>query len=288
LSIIQEITLSHYQKYQKFKFIRYAGGKSRLLKFLIPKLPNNDSITGTYVEPFVGSGAVFFYINPEKAILSDTNKELIDLYKGIKANPKQVWDIFENFPHTKKSYYQIRDDINTVDESLSYRAARTLYLNRTCFKGMWRYNQDGEFNVGYGGQDRRWAINRDNLYEVSKRLKRATLLNTDFEEVIDKLNPDDFAFIDPPYSANLRETREYHYNGFKFSFEDHQRLSRVLKRASRRGVKWAMTTTSHPDILELFSSFNKHILRLGSCEKIGVLTDNAGEVLINNYSKIQD
>jgi DNA adenine methylase len=211
---------------------------------------------------------------------------LIELYQGLKANPKEIWNIFTDFPHTKRGYYQIRSR-NIDQRSLSYRAARVLYLNRTCFKGMWRYNQDGEFNVGYGGQDRRQVITLDNLLEVSKRLQKASLLNCDFEAIIDNTRRGDFIFLDPPYSPNLRETRDYHYNGHKFTFEDHKRLSRTLKRASRRGIKWALTTSSHPDILELFNSFNKQKFLLGSSEKIGVLVENnGGEVLINNYSKI--
>jgi len=282
---LQQTSLLYYHEYQKFKFIRYAGGKNRLLKFLIPKLPNKNKIAGSYIEPFVGSGAVFFCLNPRKAILSDTNRELIDLYRGLKSAPEEVWKLFEDFPRTKRSYYQIRSG-KIDEESLPRRAARVLFLNRTCFKGMWRYNQDGEFNVGYGGQDRRWVINLDNLLEVSKRLRRARLLNCDFEEIIDNSERGDFIFLDPPYSPGCRETRDYHYNGYKFTFEDQNRLARTLKRASRRGVKWAMTTSAHPDILDLYRSYNRHDFILGSSEKIGVLAQNTGEILINNYSKI--
>lgn len=275
----------YYNQYQKLKFIRYPGGKNRLLQFIIPLLPSRDNIKGDYVEPFVGSGAVFFFLNPKKAVLSDTNKELIELYYGIKKNPREVWKIFASFPTTKKSYYKTRD-MEIKSRSLSYRAARILYINRTCFNGMWRYNQNGEFNVGYGGQDRRWVINKENLEEVSKKLKHASLKLKDFEEVIDHCSKGDFIFLDPPYSAGKQKIIHYHYSVNQFTFEDHVRLSKALKRASRRGVKWAMTTSSHKDMRKLFTGFNLYNISMGIGNRPGVLSFNSGEVLINNYNKI--
>lgn len=141
-------------KQEKFNFLRYPGGKQRILNHLIPHLPLPESIKGRFVEPFVGGGAVFFALNPKRALLADINSELIDLYRGLRRYPVKVWEIFQAFPPTKKAYYEIRDsDVDGLD--LASRAARTLYLNRTCFKGMWRHNSNGQFNVGYGGQDRR-------------------------------------------------------------------------------------------------------------------------------------
>jgi DNA adenine methylase len=196
--------LSTSMKHKKIKFIRYPGGKQRILNYIIPFLPPRQSIIGKFIEPFVGSGAVFFAINPKRALLADINPELIDLYRGIKYYPLKVWEIYNSFPTTKKAYYQIRD-MNISEMSLAFRAARTLYLNRTCFKGMWRHNSDGRFNVGYGGQDRRWVINQETLKEVSNRLKHATLKCCDFEEVIDESKIGDFIFADPPYRPGERE-----------------------------------------------------------------------------------
>jgi len=275
----------YYNQYQKLKFVRYPGGKNRLLASIVPLLPLGEDIQGNYVEPFVGSGSVFFSINPKKAILSDTNQELIELYRGIKKYPDKVWEIFEGFPTTKNSYYQTRD-MKTRKYSLPFRAARILYLNRTCFKGMWRYNQNGEFNVGYGGQDRRWVIDKENLIQVSKRLRKVSLQTKDFEEVIDNCSRGDFLFLDPPYSAGRVETIHYHYSTNQFRFEDHQRLAKSLKRANRRGIKWAMTTSSHIEIKKLFSGFNFHSILMGIGNRPGILSMNSGEVLIKNYSKI--
>lgn len=275
----------YYNRHQKLKFIRYPGGKNRLLQFIIPLLPSRNNIKGQYVEPFVGSGAVFFCLNPKKAILSDTNKELIRLYRGIKNYHQSIWKKFESFPASKRFYYHIRSS-DIKSESISYRAARILYLNRTCFKGMWRYNQKGEFNVGYGGQDRRWVIDQESLNQVSKRLKTATLKNKDFEEVIDNCKKNDFVFLDPPYSPGERKTLDYHYEYNQFGYEDHERLAQTLRRASDRGVKWAMTTSSHKEIKKLFSSLNFYPITMGVGDRPGILSYNSGELLFNNYSKI--
>lgn len=270
-----------YKKYPKLKIIRYAGGKDKILKYIFPYLPHRDSIKGRFVEPFVGSAAVFFALNPKSAILSDISNDLMNLYRGIKKDPLKVWKLFERFPSTKKGYYAVRS-IEITEKDLAFKAARTLYLNRTCFKGMWRYNANGDFTVGYGGQDRRWVVDEESLVDVSRRLRHTTLKCSDFEEVIDSCNKDDFIFVDPPYSLGKRDLTWLHYTRNQFSYDDHIRLASTLKRASRHGVKWAMTTSSHPDIQRLFTDFNIHKLSIGTSSKVGILTTTIGEVLINN------
>ncbi len=120
----------------------------------------------------MGGGAIFFAMNPKKALLADANPELIDLYRGIRLYPETVWEKYRDFPSSKRGYYKVRawehDDLELAD-----RAARTLYLNRTCFKGMWRHNSSGQFNVGYGGQDRWWTIGEECLKAIANRLRRA-------------------------------------------------------------------------------------------------------------------
>lgn len=269
---------------EKIKFIRYPGGKQRILNYIMPYLPTNNLIKGHFVEPFVGGGAVFFALNPEKAILADINEELIDLYNGIRNHPKRVWDIYKNFPNSKESYYEIRKS-EVKKKTLSFRAARILYLNRTCFKGMWRHNANGVFNVGYGGQDRRWVINEERLLEISKRLKNSSLKCSDFEEIIDSCNEGDLLFVDPPYRPGERELIHAHYMYGKFGYNEHERLAYALKRASERGVKWVMTTSSHPEIVSLFSGNLFYSLPKGTGKSPGILTNNSGEILICNYKE---
>lgn len=269
-------------EHEKVKFIRYPGGKQRILNYIMPYLPSRFSIMGEFIEPFVGSGAVFFALNPKSALLADINEELIDLYRGIRQYPIKVWQIYKNFPSTKKAYYDIRSiEIDKID--LASKAARTLYLNRTCFKGMWRHNSRGEFNVGYGGQDRRWVLREQILINVSNKLKNVSLKCSDFEESIDSSTEKDFIFVDPPYRPGEREMSNAHYVYNKFNYYDHQRLAYALKKASKRGVRWAITTSSHPDIMYLFKGNYISALAKGTGKKPGILTDNSREVLICNY-----
>ncbi|GAB4460624.1 MAG: DNA adenine methylase [Anaerolineales bacterium] len=262
-------------------FLRYPGGKRRLLDFLKDHLPSPESIKGYYIEPFVGSGAVFFYLEPNRALLSDANPELIDIYRGIRYSPKRVWDAYRKFGSTKEDYRQVRD--HKQAENVVDRAARMLFLNRTCFKGMWRHNREGKFNVGYGGQSRRWVISEEDLLSISKRLRKAKIYCSDFETIIKNAGKGDFLFLDPPYKPHEQEYTNSHYIWQQFRFEDHQRLAEALKQAKKRGVEWAMTTSAHPNILALFRGFYAIKIPKGTGSLPGIMTKNSGEALISSY-----
>lgn len=265
------------------KFLRYPGGKSKLLAFLSEFIPKNREIEGRYIEPFIGGGSVFLYVQPNNSLVSDLNKELIDLYKGIKNYPHKVWEIFENFPSGKEAYYSIRNE-SFKGKPLYYRAARTLYLNRTCFKGMWRHNPNGDFNVGYGGEDRRWVISHENIIELSKRFKGATILHSDFDSVLNQVSDGDFVFLDPPYKPGEKEMWEAHYINGRFSFRDQVRLSNKLKEmSSRNRVKWMMTNSSNSEICALYKGFKIKKIPKGTSNVVGVHTNNSKEVVITNY-----
>jgi DNA adenine methylase len=270
---------------KKVLFLRYPGGKGRMLDFLIPRLTSSVFTASRFVEPFAGGSAVFFALSPKRALLADINLELIDLYVGIRRYPIEVWNIFQGFPSNKDDYYNIRK-WKHQELDLPTRAARTLYLNRTCFKGMWRHNGNGEFNVGYGGQDRRWVISKETLLLISKKLWRVSLKCSDFEEIIDACEENDFIFVDPPYRPGECEMMHDHYRYGKFGFDDHKRLSATLKRASVRGIRWAMTTSAHPDIVYLFRRCHIVSIPRGTGRKIGALTKNSGEVLIRNFEEV--
>lgn len=259
-----------------FPVVRYPGGKRAMLRFLSQFLPKASQYTGRFIEPFVGGAAVFLYANPKRAVLSDSNPELIDLYKGINQDPVGVWQRYSAFGPTKTDYLEVRswkaDDLSPTE-----RAARLLYLNRTCFKGNWRHNAKGEFNVGYGGQSRRWAISEQLLKDVARALSSADLSCADFEETIEMASYRDFLFLDPPYKPGDRQLQQSHYGSNQFRFEDHQRLALCLRRATERGVRWCMTTASHPDIVELFSS--SRIIPVPSRKK-GII--DSGQVTVLN------
>jgi len=263
------------------KFLRYPGSKRRMVAFLMEHLPERCDIQGRYVEPFVGSGSVYFSINPTKAILSDVNVDLIDLFRGVRLYPEEVWEMYCGFGDTKRDYHQIR--ASNMKLTLAEKAARVLYLNRTCFKGMWRTNGKGEFNVGYGGQERRWVICEENLHQVSLALRKARLLCSDFDEVIHSLEPADFIFADPPYRPGEKEQINEHYYGKTFQFEDQRRLAKALSWASKHKIKWAMTNSSHPEILALYKGDYKLEFAKGTGRRPGLPAINPGEDLITNY-----
>jgi DNA adenine methylase len=267
------------------RFLRYPGGKQRVLDFLLKHLPARETIQGKFVEPFVGGGAIFFAINPRKAILTDVNPELIDLYRGIRLKPTKVWQLFRDYPSSKRGYYRVRG-LAREDLDLPNRAARTLYLNRTCFKGMWRHNSSGQFNVGYGGQDRRWTVGEHCLKEIARRLKRTLLRCSDFEPVIDASGKDDFVFVDPPYRPGEKEMPHDHYAWSFFHYKDHERLAKTLRRATKRSVRWAMTTSSHPDVLKLFRGNQIIPLPRGTGSQPGLRTNMSVEVLICNCKEV--
>jgi DNA adenine methylase len=270
-------------KSEQITFIRYPGGKRRLISFLDEHLPSLKNITGKYIEPFVGGGSVYFHLRPPKAILADLNAELIDLYRGIRSNPSKVWLIYRSFPTTKKGYKQVRT-LKHNELDLHKKAARTLFLNRTCFKGMWRHNSEGDFNVGYGGQDRRWVISRKDLFLVANNLRNASLRCSDFEIIIDEASSGDYLFLDPPYRPGEREQLHDHYVGKEFTFIDHQRLAHCLRDADKRGVAWSMTNSGHPDIVKLYRKFNVRVTPRGTGRRIGALAEKSGEVLISNHN----
>lgn len=263
-------------------FLRYPGGKQRLLRYILPYVEPELNQKNRYLEPFVGGASIYFALNPSRAILSDLNADLMDLYIGIRKSPKGVWKAYKNFPDTKEGYYSVRVESN-VKVNTVLKAARLLYLNRTCFKGMWRHNSKGEFTVGYGGQDRRWVISQDSLSEVSSRLKNSSLIKSDFETMINFATTDDFLFLDPPYRPFYRDIREAHYVASKFTFSDQLRLAKALSRATKRGVKWAMTNSSHPDLVKLYKKNNTIRLPKGTGRLPGQMISDSGEVMIMNY-----
>lgn len=265
------------------RFLRYPGGKGKLLAFLLNYLPGKNELEGKYIEPFVGGGSVFLHLNPSNTIIADLNAELIDLYKGIKNYPHKVWEIFESFPSGKKSYYKIRNG-HYKNKPIYYRAARTLYLNRTCFKGMWRHNPEGNFNVGYGGEARRWVITHESIVGLSKKLKKARIMQSDFEDTLDMCSDGDFIFLDPPYKPGEKEMREAHYINGLFSFDDQKRLAgKVREISDHKNIKWLMTNSSNSEICRLYKGFNITKIPKGTSSVVGVFSNNSNEVLISNY-----
>ena len=233
-------------------FLKWAGGKRWLVSSKPEFFPKNFNY---YLEPFLGSGAVFFHLNPEKSILADINSDLIETYRAISLGWKKVLKHLKihDKKHSKKYYYQIR---NFQPRSPYTKAARLIYLNRTCWNGLYRINRNGMFNVPIGTK-KRAILNTDNFELTSKLLKSAELTVSDFEPIIDKAQLDDFVFIDPPYTANHRNNGFIKYNEKLFSWEDQIRLKYAILRAKNRGAKILLTNSSHKSIQDLYSDFGQ-------------------------------
>ncbi|WNY25468.1 Dam family site-specific DNA-(adenine-N6)-methyltransferase [Methanolapillus millepedarum] len=234
-------------------FIKWAGGKRWFVNNhsnLFPQQYNR------YIEPFLGGGAVFFYLKPEKAILSDINSELIVTYGALQKDWEAVVKILKKHKklHSNKYYYKIRSH-NPFDNGQKYDefqiAARFIYLNRTCFNGIYRVNSEGKFNVPIGTSSS-IMYDTDDFECVSKILESARLFDDNFTKTISKSRNNDFIFADPPYTVSHNNNGFLQYNEKIFSWEDQIKLSESLARAKDRGVKIISTNANHPAVLDLY------------------------------------
>jgi DNA adenine methylase len=205
----------------------------------------------TYIEPFLGAGSVYFHLKPPRAILGDLNGDLIAVYCGIKQDAETVQALLEKHHslHCKEYYYEIRE---IVPVSLAAQAARIIYLNRTCFNGIYRVNRQGRFNVPIGERDQ-VVRDTDNFTAAAALLADADLRREDFEPLVDLAQPGDFVFLDPPYTVRHNRNGFIKYNETLFSWDDQGRLARAAARACMRGARVMITNASHPTVRQLYS-----------------------------------
>lgn len=230
-------------------FLKWAGGKNWFVNRENQRFPEKYN---RYIEPFLGGGSVFFYLEPKEAIISDINYELINTYIAIKEDMESVYRnlrIHER-NHCRQYFYAIRD---RKTRKLVTSAARMIYLNRSCFNGIYRVNKDGKFNVPYGTRDDIF-FDYENLKESSDVLQNAQILCQDFEATINMAQEEDFVFCDPPYAVVNEDDRFIGYNADVFSWQDQIRLAGALERAKHRGVKIIMTNVEHKDVRALYEN----------------------------------
>lgn len=230
-------------------FLKWAGGKRWLVQHPEFEFPEFD---GKYIEPFLGSASVFFSIRPRDAILADINSELICAYQAMKSEYELVLRHLKNHArqHGKRYYYQIRDEAKPT--SSAGRAARFLYLNRTCWNGLYRVNLSGKFNVPKGTKSK-VLLDTDNFEATAKALKTAQLFCSDFEPIVDKASKGDLIYADPPYTVHHNANGFIKYNEILFSWEDQTRLRDCLIRARARGAAVLISNANHPSIVKLYS-----------------------------------
>jgi DNA adenine methylase len=230
--------------------LKWAGGKSASLPQLLTRFPSRF---GRYIEPFFGGGAVFFALRPGvSAILNDANRELFNLYTVIRDQTHAFCEALDRLEirYSESFFYQLR---SKVPDSSVDQAARTVFLNKTGFNGLFRLNHRGEFNVPFGKRIRCPRLyERDNVQEVAARLRSAVFHNGDFEAVIDGAIADDFVYCDPPYEPLSRTSTFTHYTENGFDQAAQTRLAQACRRAVERGAFVAISNSSAPFILNLY------------------------------------
>lgn len=236
-------------------FLKWAGGKRWLVKNYLDLFPKSFN---RYIEPFLGSGAVFFSLRPKFAILSDINIELITVYRAIKARPDLVHRYLKthHLQHSKEYYYKIR---SSRPNSEFAQAARTIYLNRTCWNALYRVNKEGVFNVPMGTKIN-VSLQCDDFYAVSGLLHGAIIIADDFERIISRAKRGDFVFLDPPYTVKHKYNGFIKYNEKLFSWADQIRLRHAVDNAACRGVKLLVTNADHYSTRKLYADFSMHTL----------------------------
>ena len=235
--------------------LKWAGGKRQMLPGLIKYLPKNFN---NYIEPFIGGGALFFFLNKNNSIISDTNDELINLYKEVARNPKKILKKLKKYKNTKKYFYTVRKE---VPNNPTERACRTIFLNRTCFNGLYRVNKKGEFNVPYADNGSTKLTDGNNLLKTSQLLKKTILLNLSYDLVLKKYaKKNDLIFLDPPYLPVSKFSDFKRYTKEQFHLEDHKKLASIYEKLHEKGCYLILTNSNSPEILKLYKKFNIKIL----------------------------
>ena len=228
-------------------FLKWAGGKRWLISRYGQLFPMDYK---RYIEPFLGGGSVYFHLKPKHALLGDLNEELITAYQSIKGDWKKVEEllVIHQLNHSEDYYYLIRESLPSDPIE---RTARFIYLNRTCFNGIYRVNQEGKFNVPKGTKDS-VILDTDNFKAIAELLSTADMRISDFEPLVDEASKDDLVFADPPYTVRHNQNGFIKYNEKLFSWEDQVRLANSLWRAKKRGAKVLCTNANHQAIRELY------------------------------------
>lgn len=287
-------------------FVKWAGGKRQLLPIIIKNLPKEliENRIKTYIEPFVGGGAVFFYIvenyKLDRIILNDKNEELIDVYRVIQNNvvalidelrkvEKEYLSLDEN--GRKAYFYEKRDQYNSNKKDRILTAVNFIFLNRTCFNGLYRVNKKGEFNVPYGRYKNPTILDEENLRNVSICLKNVELHSGDFEEIENYVDDKSFIYLDPPYRPLDATSNFTSYDKGEFNDDDQKRLAAFYRLLNEKGAKLMLSNSDPKNIDEkddffdeLYKGFNiKRVYANRMINSNGKGRGKINELLITNY-----
>lgn len=263
-------------------FLKWAGGKTQLIDELKKHVPNSFNY---YIEPFLGGGAMFFYLNPSKAILADSNAELINCYKTVRDNVGELIKILNTYENSEEFYYQIRSS-NLIILNETERAARFIYLNKTCFNGLYRENKKGEFNVPYGKNKNIKVCDEERLIKANFALQNSKLICADYKSVLRRyVQEGDFVFLDPPYfpisvySDFQRYTKEFFYE------EDHIELRDEINRLIKIGAKVLSTNSNADFINELYRTYSKRVVETKRLISSNASTRTGQDLIIHSTNR---
>ena len=272
-------------------FVKWAGGKRQIMSDLLTSIP---VFKGKYIEPFVGGGALFFslQLNGRETILNDINTDLVLTYK-IFAKKKESLTLYKKLKehevnNSKTYYYKIRN-LQSSRLGLIDRVARFLYLNRTCYNGLYRVNNKGDFNVPFNGNTKKELFNFSNFEQVNSYMEKnnVKIFNKDYLYIIkNKCNRGDFVYIDPPYDTEAIPPSFTKYNQNGFNRESQVKLFEAVELLNKRGVKFLMSNSGTEFIKELYQSGGYKLRSIYANRNInsnGKLRTNIEEVLISNY-----
>lgn len=270
-------------------FVKWAGGKRQIIDKLKKYVPEDFN---TYYEPFVGGGALLFELSPKHAVINDSNKELMNVYSVLcnEEKFKKMCSVLNHYEtnHSEEFFYEIRDkdrNINTFNRLSDYtRAARTIYLNKACYNGLYRVNSKNQFNVPFGKKLKVNTYDGSNLITVSNYLTMndISILCVDFEEAVKEATKGDFIYFDPPYDSDTETFNAYTETGF--SKEEQRRLAEVFKDLDARGCYVMLSNHNTTLINELYSDYNIHIIEAKrNINSKGNKRGKVEEVIITNY-----
>lgn len=261
-------------------FLKWAGGKSELLPHLVARAPRSFN---TYWEPFLGGGALFFYLGPVSAVLSDLNEELINCYQAVKSNVERLIEELAKHRNEKNYFLRVRK-LQPWQLDQIQRAARLIFLNKTCFNGLYRVNQRGEFNVPFGRYENPRICDETGLRAASKALQDADVLCRDFRFLLYRAQPGDFVYFDPPYNPVSSTASFTSYSEAPFGDREQRGLREVFRALDARGCHLMLSNSDTKYIRDLYRHF--HVESVLASRAINCRGDKRGkisELIIRNY-----
>jgi len=229
--------------------LKWPGGKRFLAKHILSLIPKKFD---RYFEPFIGGGAVFFLLQPSRAVLSDADPDLINCYTQVRDCPDRVISRLAGLKNTEVDYYRIRAQEPRAETT---RAARLIYLSTLAFNGIYRLNLSGEFNVPYGHKTHLKVCDKERVRKASAALAKAKVLCCDFESGVMAAGKGDVVYLDPPYTVAHGANGFLKYNAKIFSWTDQERLAAVAQALYARGCRVIVSNADHPSIARLYSRF---------------------------------